>query len=81
MIEIAITDYRIEFLSVPDVENIDFCLERSIHFPEDRVSLCRGQNSVNPVWDGSLTFVKATEMSTPLGCFCDERTPEPTLSR
>ena len=43
--------------------------------------LCRGQNSVNPVWDGSLTFVKATEMSTPLGCFCDERTPEPTLSR
>ena len=44
-------------------------------------TLCRGQNSVNPVWDGSLTFVKATEMSIPLGCFYDERTPEPTLSR
>ena len=26
-------------------------------------NLCRGQNSVNPVWDGSLTFVKATEWS------------------
>ena len=43
--------------------------------------LCRGQNSVNPVWDGSLTFTREIEKSAPVGWFFDERTPEPTLSR
>ena len=58
------------------------CLNYDMHrSSEDPGVLCRGQNSVNPVWDGSLTFVKATEMSTPLGCFYDERTPGQPQSR
>jgi hypothetical protein len=43
--------------------------------------LCRGQNSVDAVWDSNLIFSRATKMSAPLGCFCNESNPEPTLSR
>jgi K+-transporting ATPase A subunit len=43
--------------------------------------LCRGQNSVDAVWDSDLIFSRATKMSAPLGCFCNESNPGPTLSR
>ena len=34
---------------------------------EHALMLCRGQNSVNPVWDGSLTVTRETEESAPVG--------------
>ncbi|XLE22128.1 VIT1/CCC1 transporter family protein (plasmid) [Deinococcus radiomollis] len=43
--------------------------------------LFRGQNLVNPMWDGSLTVTRETEQSAPVGWFFDDCTPEPTLPR